>query len=84
MVGAGSVVREDIPDYYIAFGNPARVYPACRPPILDYSPIRQVAAFEAWLGPEDKYFDELLGLKIRKETRLPRQRLGIMVLCCAH
>lgn len=63
VVGAGSVVREDIPDYYIAFGNPARVYPACRPPILDYNPIRQVAAFEAWLGPEDKYVDGLIGLR---------------------
>ncbi|MGA7327972.1 MAG: acyltransferase [Rhodomicrobium sp.] len=32
VVGAGSVVREDVPDYCIAFGNHARIYPACRSP----------------------------------------------------
>jgi acetyltransferase-like isoleucine patch superfamily enzyme len=52
VVGAGSVVRTDVPDYAICFGNPARVYPTRRPATLHYSPVRQVARFEAWLGSE--------------------------------
>ena len=50
VVGAGAVVRFDVPDYAIAFGNPARTYPPERPQNLDYCPIRNVPAFEAWLG----------------------------------
>ncbi len=52
VVGAGSVVQSDIPDYSIAFGSPARVYPARRPASLDYNPIQQIPAFEAWLRGE--------------------------------
>lgn len=50
VVGTGSVVRVDVPDYAIVFGNPARVQAPPRNSALDYSPIRFVALFEAWLG----------------------------------
>lgn len=69
VVGAGSVVQTDIPDYSIAFGNPARVYPVRRPAALDYNPIRQVAPFEAWLGSEQKYPGELGKSEINGENR---------------
>jgi maltose O-acetyltransferase len=51
VVGAGSVVGIDIPDYSIVSGNPARQI-SRRNSALAYSPIRNVAAFEAWLGRE--------------------------------
>jgi acetyltransferase-like isoleucine patch superfamily enzyme len=52
VIGAGSVVHIDVPEYSIAFGNPARLYPVRRPGPLDYSPIRDMPVFEAWLGPQ--------------------------------
>jgi maltose O-acetyltransferase len=50
VVGAGSVVTRDIPDYGIAVGNPARCAGKSRNPDLRYEPLRMVACFEAWLG----------------------------------
>jgi acetyltransferase-like isoleucine patch superfamily enzyme len=52
VVGAGSVVRCDVPDYAVVSGNPARAYPPGRIRELDYSPIRQIPTFQAWLGPD--------------------------------
>lgn len=47
--------------------------PPAVPLALDFNPIRQVAAFEAWLGSEDKYLDELFGVKLdgRRQASQP-------------
>jgi maltose O-acetyltransferase len=50
VVGAGSVVREDVPDGAIVIGNPAKVVSSGRLGDLDYSPVRLSAPMEAWLG----------------------------------
>ncbi|MDP2608077.1 MULTISPECIES: hypothetical protein [unclassified Oceanobacter] len=56
VVGAGAVVREDVPDYAIVFGNPARIIAGrYRTNNLDYSPVLLNAPYEAWIG---KSFDE--------------------------
>lgn len=53
VVGAGSVVSEDVPDYAIVSGNPAIIAQGRqRTPDLDYSPILFNAPFEAWLGKD--------------------------------
>ncbi len=52
IVGAGAVVRFDVPDYAVVSGNPGRAYPPGRTKELDYSPIRYIPAFRAWLGPD--------------------------------
>jgi len=51
VVGAGTVVRENVPDYALAIGNPASIIVGKRQPVLAYSPVRGIAAYEAWLGP---------------------------------
>ena len=51
VVGAGAVVRCDVPDYGLAIGNPAVIKPGRRTTQLDYSPVRMMAPLEAWLGP---------------------------------
>jgi maltose O-acetyltransferase len=51
VVGAGAVVREDVPDYGIAFGNPAEIIEGRqRTNNLDYSPVLFNAPYEAWIG----------------------------------
>ena len=51
VVGAGAVVREDVPDYGIAVGNPAKLVEGRRRiEDLDYSPVLFNAPYEAWLG----------------------------------
>jgi maltose O-acetyltransferase len=50
VVAAGAVVRSDVPDYALAIGNPAAIAKQLREPKLDYSPVRLLATFEAWLG----------------------------------
>ena len=50
VVGAGAVVRGDIPDYAIVAGNPATVHTRTRTTTLNYSPVMMNAAFEAWVG----------------------------------
>lgn len=51
VVGAGAVLRVDLPDYSIAIGNPAIVQSFRRTTDLRYSPVFMNAPFEAWLGP---------------------------------
>ena len=51
VVGAGAVVRNDVPDYGVVIGNPARFLPGQRTRELDYSPVMLNAPFEAWVGP---------------------------------
>jgi acetyltransferase-like isoleucine patch superfamily enzyme len=51
VVGAGAVVREDVPDYATVFGNPAEIVEGCqRANDLDYSPVLFNAPYEAWIG----------------------------------
>lgn len=50
VVGAGAVVREDVPDYGVVIGNPAQLMPNERIRELNYSPVMLNAAFEAWVG----------------------------------
>ena len=51
VIGAGSVVRENVPDYAIVTGNPAKIVKGRkRTNNLDYSPVLFNAPFEAWVG----------------------------------
>ncbi|MBF7730505.1 acyltransferase [Pseudomonas sp. N040] len=52
VVGAGSVVRSDVPDYAVVAGNPATQLEIRRIDSLCYSPVMLNAPFEAWVGPE--------------------------------
>jgi acetyltransferase-like isoleucine patch superfamily enzyme len=51
VVGAGAVVRQDVPPYAVAIGNPAQILSHRRVKELDYSPVLLNAPFEAWTGP---------------------------------
>ena len=51
VVGAGAVVRDDVPDYGVVIGNPARLLHIKRTSELNYSPVMLNAPFEAWVGP---------------------------------
>lgn len=51
VVGAGAVVRDDVPDYGVMIGNPAQLAPQQRTNELSYSPVMLHAPFEAWVGP---------------------------------
>jgi len=50
VIGAGAVVREDVPAYALAIGNPAAIHVNGRQRGLEYSPALLVAAIEAWVG----------------------------------
>ncbi len=50
VVGAGAVVREDVPDYAVVTGNPSVVTHIERTRKLHYSPVLFNAPFEAWIG----------------------------------
>lgn len=50
VVGAGAVVRQDVPDYAIVSGNPAITHPIQRNKDLLYSPVLWNAPLEAWVG----------------------------------
>ena len=52
VIAAGAVVTKSVPDFAIACGNPARILNRERIRGLNYSPVRLVAAFSAWLGAE--------------------------------
>lgn len=54
VVGAGAVVRDDVPDYAIAIGNPATLLSYQRTKKLSYSPVMLNAPFEAWVGANVK------------------------------
>lgn len=51
VVGAGAVVRRNVPDYAIVSGNPATTHPIQRNMELRYSPVLWNAPLEAWVGP---------------------------------
>lgn len=50
VVGAGAVVRRDVPEYAVVSGNPATVHTVQRTRTLAYSPVLLNAPFEAWIG----------------------------------
>jgi maltose O-acetyltransferase len=54
VVGAYSVVREDVPARMLAVGNPATLTDAGRPDEYAYDPARGRALFAAWLGSNEK------------------------------
>ncbi|MBK9785790.1 MAG: acyltransferase [Betaproteobacteria bacterium] len=51
VVGAGAVVRCNVPDYSLAIGNPAVIVNNKRVNELKYSPSLLNAPLEAWVGP---------------------------------
>jgi maltose O-acetyltransferase len=51
VVGAGAIVSKSVDDNVIVAGNPARPVGERGVQKFQYSPSRQVALFEAWLGP---------------------------------
>lgn len=54
VVGAGAVVRQDVPDYAVVTGNPSTVQSSRRTRPLAYSPVLLNAPFEAWIGKNMK------------------------------
>jgi maltose O-acetyltransferase len=52
VVGAGAVVRVDVPAFAVAVGNPATISEAARTETLEYFPTLLVGPLEAWLGRE--------------------------------
>lgn len=52
VVGAGAVVRSDVPDYTVVVGDPAVSSRTRRSRVLLYSPVLMNAPYEAWVGRE--------------------------------
>lgn len=50
VVGAGAVVRKDVPEYAVVIGNPSTVQRVQRIRNFTYSPVLLNAPFEAWIG----------------------------------
>ncbi|HAX22551.1 MAG TPA: acetyltransferase [Hydrogenophaga sp.] len=54
VIGAGAVVRKDVPDGHVMSGNPAlKVAERCT--ALEYSPVKFFSPYEAWLGSGKTY-----------------------------
>lgn len=51
VVGAAAVVTKNVPAGAVVAGNPAHLLPRQRASVLDYSPVRCLALYDAWLGP---------------------------------
>lgn len=69
VVGAGAVVRADVPDYAVVSGNPAVIQGCKRHPSLSYSPTAFAAPFEAWLGRNCELFSPLKDQGRHREPR---------------
>ena len=54
VVGAGAIVRMNVPEYAVVLGNPATIQSVQRSKILSYSPVFLNAPFEAWIGKNKK------------------------------
>lgn len=52
VIGAGAVVRENVPAYAVMIGNPAVQLPRQRTQEFSYSPVMLNAPFEAWVGQD--------------------------------
>jgi acetyltransferase-like isoleucine patch superfamily enzyme len=52
VIGAGSVVREDVPPYAVVTGNPAKIVKYRKGP-FSYSPTAFTSPIECWLGSEN-------------------------------
>lgn len=50
VVGAGAVIRRDVPSYCIVIGNPSIPIERRRCTGLNYSPLSGIAAVSAWLN----------------------------------
>lgn len=50
VIGAGAVVKGEVPDFVVVSGNPARHHGARRVETLDYSPVLLTAPFQAGVG----------------------------------
>jgi maltose O-acetyltransferase len=50
VIGAGAVVRNDVPDYAVVIGNPSIEKSYMRSRDLNYAPSFYNAPFEAWIG----------------------------------
>lgn len=50
VVGAGALVRRDVPEYAVVTGNPSTVQAFQRTRTLEYSPVLLNAPLEAWIG----------------------------------
>lgn len=57
VVGAGAVVRQDVPEYAVVTGNPSIIQSMHRVKDLTYSPVLLNAPFEAWIGRNIKNID---------------------------
>jgi acetyltransferase-like isoleucine patch superfamily enzyme len=58
VVSACAVVGGNIPDFAVAFGNPAQIIENARTKSFHYSPVRLVALFNAWLGSASRGIED--------------------------
>jgi len=50
VIGAGAVVRHNVPDYAVVIGNPGRVVGYRLERSFRYNPVSSIAYIEAWIG----------------------------------
>lgn len=72
VVGAGSIVREDVPAFALAIGNPAKIELERRSRVLEYSPAGFTAPFEAWLGRQQMQLATPTGTSVSSPHSLPQ------------